>query len=374
LFSQELEIEGTDLFKDQNESSENVKEEEEEKIDTNKSNSEQKRKRADTTEITKPRAISEAFSDVRPVYDDGSLGEELSEEDEEDEGDTSASKPKWNLFGSLKKFFFKGSGDAKDAPTSNINSESDRQYSSSSALENEPPLESKSSSSLIDPALKKSDGEVSKQLKVEIVPESNSHINDPVVLKDLAEDDDVIFEFYYNRLKISSLKTIYELINYQPTHRSVCDPQIVYFRIKDRSAQGNDKDGDSSSDFNEYTKNDEKVEEDSEKIRQKVMFKAIVKQTEGMLPTISDLYSTIGNPVNTSPVVVPTNGSTVNPYSYNYNAYQPKSKIGETLQEQRESAFKVLKVMRVLTYIMENWDEFRIHCMYQGFELKQDFR
>ena len=68
-----------------------------------------KKKSVPPMDVIKQRAIS-TYSDVRPINDEGLLGVELSEEDEEDEPDNpvGASNTKWNLFGSLKKFFFKG--------------------------------------------------------------------------------------------------------------------------------------------------------------------------------------------------------------------------------------------------------------------------
>ena len=65
----------------------------------------------------------------------------------------------------------------------------------------------------------------------------NEHIDSNVDLHSLPETEDVVFEFYYNRTKVPSVRTIYELINYQPTHRSIADPYIIYYRIVDRSEQ-----------------------------------------------------------------------------------------------------------------------------------------
>ena len=64
-----------------------------------------------------------------------------------------------------------------------------------------------------------------------------------------------MFEFYYNRNKVSSWKTIYELINYQPTNRSVVDPYTIYYRIVERSEENDN----SQEDFHEepLTKKDE---------------------------------------------------------------------------------------------------------------------
>jgi len=71
--------------------------------------------------------------------------------------------------------------------------------------------------------------------------ESSIVQDDDINLKDLSETDDVVFEFYYNNIKVSSIKTIYELLNYQPTHRNIVDPHIIYFKIRDRDQEDESK-------------------------------------------------------------------------------------------------------------------------------------
>lgn len=53
----------------------------------------------------------------------------------------------------------------------------------------------------------------------------------------MTEFDDVVFEFYYNNIKVSSIKTIFELLNYQPSHRNIIDPHVIYFKIRDRTPE-----------------------------------------------------------------------------------------------------------------------------------------
>lgn len=75
--------------------------EEEEKVLTSKSTD-------ISSEMIKQRTISEADLDCRPIkYDEGSLGEELSEGEGEEGPMDGKPKPKWNILGSIKNFFFK---------------------------------------------------------------------------------------------------------------------------------------------------------------------------------------------------------------------------------------------------------------------------
>lgn len=56
-----------------------------------------------------------------------------------------------------------------------------------------------------------------------------------VDLSHVLEEDDVQFDFYYNMQKLTLRDTLYELLYYQPTHRTIDSPSIIYFKIRDPS-------------------------------------------------------------------------------------------------------------------------------------------
>jgi hypothetical protein len=101
------------------------------------------------------------------------------------------------------------------------------------------PTKSESPVKTIEPPLDLKPTEANEEEKIE-TDAKESHIDDPIDLQKLLDTEDVIFEFYYNRLRINSFKTIYELINYQPTYRSVSDPHVIYYKIVDREQKDKD--------------------------------------------------------------------------------------------------------------------------------------
>ena len=365
-------IKKVDDAKDEVKQSDN---DEEEKIPSSSQKS-TKKKSVPPMDVIKQRAIS-TYSDVRPIKDDeGSLGEELSEEDEEDEPDNPAgsSNTKWNLFGSLKKLFFKG-----PPPSLNKKSESESIQLESNlpdqpldtnigqAIKEEPEKQEKlekqvKKEKVVEPENKNDE----KEEKIITEPEEK-YINDPIELKNLSEDEDVTYEFYYNRIKVSSIKTVYELINYQPTHRSIADPQIIYFKIKDRLLES-DENNDNIDEKASYESN----EDYSTRLKHKELVKTINQNTKDMPPCLGYFMSKYLSPYVLPLTKTNQNNSYNNPYSYNQNTYQQTIKIGESLEGQRLSWKKILSVFEGITYILSNWDEFRIQCLMQGVDLRQD--
>ena len=348
---------------------------EEEKIPSTSQKS-TKKKSVPPMDVIKQRAIS-TYSDVRPINDDeGSLGEELSEEDEEDEPDNpiGASNRKWNLFGSLKKLFFKG-------PPPSLNKKSE-----SESIQIESNLPDEPTDVNIDQTIKEEPEKIEKEIKNEnsaelmqkndeidekeekiVTGPEDKYINDPIELKNLSEDEDVIYEFYYNRTKVSSIKTVYELINYQPTYRSIADPQIIYFKIKDRLSE-NDDNNVNIDDKASYESNDDY----STRLKHKELVKTINQNTKDMSPCVGYFMKKYLSPYVLPLIKFNQNNVYNNPYSYNQNTYQQTIKIGESIEGQRLSWKKILRIFEGITYILSNWDEFRIQCIMQGVDLRQD--
>lgn len=191
--------------------------------------------------------------------------------------------------------------------------------------------------------------------------ERNKLMDNPINLKDLTEDDDVIYEFYYNRTLITSKKTIYELINYQPTHRSIVDPHVIYFRIKDRKPE---KDTSSISEEIE----EKPVKEFDKELqltlkKERALLKTIGSNCTNLTPTLSYFMGHYISPYIKPDVKKessPTNYST-NPYSYTQALSKPSTKIGVTSEEQRLLSKKVIRILEALTYILRNWKEIRVH-------------
>lgn len=191
--------------------------------------------------------------------------------------------------------------------------------------------------------------------------ERNKLMDNPISLKDLSEDEDVIYEFYYNRTLITSKKTIYELINYQPTHRSIVDPHVIYFRIKDRKTE---KDRASISE-----ESDEKSVKEFDKEfqlalkKERALLKTIGSNCSNLTPTLSYFMNHYISPY-IKPDVKKESSPTyynTNPYSYTQTLNKPSTKIGVNSEEQRLLSKKVIRILEALTYILRNWKEIRIH-------------
>lgn len=192
--------------------------------------------------------------------------------------------------------------------------------------------------------------------------ERNKLIDSSLNLKDLVDDEDVIFEFYYNRVKISCLKTIYELVNYQPTYRSIADPYIIYFRIVDRKTnKGTMSSSDDSG--NLLTQN---VDEENRHIlhKEKVLNKAIYASCEGLDPVIASFMKRFISPFIKPDVKKEINPMYYNPNQYTYNQQQPNKtpvKIGESATEQRLISKKALKISEAISYVLKYWYEIKLN-------------
>ena len=167
-----------------------------------------------------------------------------------------------------------------------------------------------------------------------------------------------MFEFYYNRIKVSSWKTIYELINYQPTNRSVVDPYTIYYRIVERSEENDN----SQEDFHEepLTKKDE---EENIILRKEKELLGVIKDNCGGLPTVTSEFLM----KYISPYVKPDVKKSDLTQNYSTYAYNPPvvttnpSKIGVSNSEQRLISKKVIKICEALVYILKQWEELQLH-------------
>lgn len=197
--------------------------------------------------------------------------------------------------------------------------------------------------------------------------ESSIVQDDDINLKDLSETDDVVFEFYYNNIKVSSIKTIYELLNYQPTHRNIVDPHIIYFKIRDRDQE------DESKSWSENEETKEKSDENKNEtitLKEKLLLKTIKSHINGLLPATSYFMLNYLSPYIKSDEVKQTSQGyfATNPYTYNQFANKGTTKIGISTEEQRLLSKKIVKLWEGILYVMKNWTEWRIQLELQNYE------
>lgn len=172
----------------------------------------------------------------------------------------------------------------------------------------------------------------------ETIETSNKNNMDiPIELGDLQESEDVVYEFYYNRTKIPNTRTIYELINYQPSHRQITDQYIIYYRILDRSEISDD-----SSNTQEEPSEDEEIAETLTK--EKELMKTIRENSSVFSPVISEFMQK-----HISPYVKPDykqkSAQNTNRYSFAPSAMNSGStKIGVSEDEQRLISKKSRKI------------------------------
>jgi hypothetical protein len=259
----------------------------------------------------------------------------MSEEDQDEPGYSAENKEKLGLFGKLKKFFFKDTPTKKNERKLQENEEMVGMQNS----EEKPKFQEIQEDAMLEqPKL------VKKESAPRIVREEKKNeerdrlIDDPLILKDLDEDQDVIFEFYYNRIKVSSLKTVYELINYQPTHRTIVDSQIVYFKIKDREVEDESKSSTTENKLEEIVA-DEASEESAVIQKHKMLIKSIKENSKDLIPSVAYFMSSFISPYVLPDPKKPENvAAYYNPYSYNAygtSAHKSSIKIGESSEEQR---------------------------------------
>jgi len=206
----------------------------------------------------------------------------------------------------------------------------------------------------------KEDNSDDEEEKIETTKEkkNENYIDSDTNLHNLQEKEDVVFEFYYNRIKVSSWKTIYELINYQPTNRSVVDPYTIYYRIVERSEENDN----SQEDFHEepLTKKDE---EENIILRKEKELLGVIKDNCGGLPTVTSEFLM----KYISPYVKPDVKKSDLTQNYSTYAYNPPvvttnpSKIGVSNSEQRLISKKVIKICEALVYILKQWEELQLH-------------
>uniref|UniRef100_A0A7S3NSU1 HECT domain-containing protein n=2 Tax=Euplotes crassus TaxID=5936 RepID=A0A7S3NSU1_EUPCR len=195
-----------------------------------------------------------------------------------------------------------------------------------------------------------------RKKKIETTKQSN--IDLPVELERIQESDDVVFEFYYNRMKIPNTKTVYELINYQPTHRQIVDQYIIYYRILDRSEIIDDL---TTQDQDFVDNNDEEGMEMLGKEKQ--LLNIIKSNTSGFSPVLREFMEKYISPYlrpDSKPKV--TGNQNYNPYSY-VPAVQNKqpTKIGISATEQRLISKKSRKICEALVYILDQWKEIKTY-------------
>lgn len=193
-----------------------------------------------------------------------------------------------------------------------------------------------------------------------IILNKDSHIDSPIDLQKLSDAEDVIFEFYYNRIKISSIKTIYELINYQPTYRSISDPHIIYYKIIDREHK--DKNSDS---LDEKLDENEDPEHNHMLRKERDLLKNIKEGSKDLNPVISEFMKRFISPYVQPDVKIKdinTGYSSKNPYSWNPpQPAQPKSKIGVSTEEQRMMSKKATRICEAVVYVLKQWSELKLH-------------
>lgn len=182
----------------------------------------------------------------------------------------------------------------------------------------------------------------------------------------------MVFEFYYNRIKTSELKTIYELINYQPTHRTIVDPQVIYFKIKERNdkEEGDDKE-DVKSDVKSKSGNqlkfgldlDKAKAETYEKSKHEELVEVIKSSTSDLFPSVAKFMHKFLSPYSFPLIKADTSTYYSSPYSYNQSSYQQTIKIGESIDDQRTSCNKILKIIEGIIYTIYNWNDFRMQTL-----------
>ena len=166
----------------------------------------------------------------------------------------------------------------------------------------------------------------------------------------------MVFEFYYNRIKIPNTKTIYELINYQPTHRQIVDQYIIYYRILDRSEI---KDDLSTQDQDLIISNDEEGVEMLAK--EKELATTIRQNTAGFSPVVAEFMEKYISPyIRPDAKPKSAQNQNTNPYSY-VPPVQNKEpvKIGISAKEQRLISKKSRKICEALVYILDQWEELK---------------
>jgi hypothetical protein len=189
----------------------------------------------------------------------------------------------------------------------------------------------------------------------------DKHIDDPLNLKNLDPDEDVEYEFYYNRTKVPSIKTIYELINYQPS--SVVDSQIIYFRIIDKN-QDNDNDDEPS------------LRIDKNLIANKQKYtESVIQSYDKMIFPISKFFfsnysMSFVKEEDLQPTKDPVN---INPYSYNQSLAKPSNKIGIKSEEQQLLNQQIVKLIEILMFTIDHWTELRIQNLIEGCEIDKNF-
>ena len=204
--------------------------------------------------------------------------------------------------------------------------------------------------------------------------ESTKEQDDGINLKDIPENEDVVFEFFYNNIQVSSIKTIFELLNYQPTHRSIIDPHIIYFRIRDRTSE-DDESKQCSEDEETKEKSDKEISE-AVSLKERLLIKTIKSLTGGLLPVVSHFMINYLSPYIRSDDVKPAPQGYYysNPYSYNQYAPKGTSKIGISSDEQRLLSKKIVRISEGIQFVMKNWNELRIQLELQNYESISDIK
>lgn len=276
---------------------------------------------------------------------------------EEETIDYTGKDNKMGLFSKIKNFFFKNKENKDDYYDEDYDGEGeqdDGEDVEDSLIKKDPVL----AKSIRKQSRTFSNAKPATEEEKKEKAERNELIDNPIELKDLTEDEDVTFEFYYNRIKLNSTKTIYELINYQPTHRSIADPYIIYFKIVDRK-ESKDKSNTSDDEKSVNHFDDELLHFER---KEKSLRKTINENCVNMDPVFCNFFHRFTSPyIKPEAKKDPNALAYTNPYSYNNQFSKSKSKIGVSAEEQRLVSKKVIKMSEAINYALKYWYEIKLH-------------